>query len=50
MSVTRTVVPTQWLPDGPHHRRLVVMRRIMGTEVEYGISVPGDAMANPVLT
>jgi len=26
------------------------MRRIMGTEVEYGISVPGDSAANPVLT
>ena len=26
------------------------MRRIMGTEVEYGIVVPGDAAANPVLT
>ncbi|GAA4034684.1 depupylase/deamidase Dop [Allokutzneria multivorans] len=26
------------------------MRRIMGTEVEYGISVPGDPAANPVLT
>jgi len=26
------------------------MRRIMGTEVEYGIGVPGDATANPVLT
>ncbi|MGI8416580.1 MAG: depupylase/deamidase Dop, partial [Nakamurella sp.] len=26
------------------------MRRIMGTEVEYGISVPGDATANPVMT
>ncbi|SFT37642.1 proteasome accessory factor A [Actinopolyspora lacussalsi subsp. righensis] len=26
------------------------MRRIMGTEVEYGITVPGDATANPVLT
>jgi Pup amidohydrolase len=26
------------------------MRRIMGTEVEYGIAVPGDASANPVLT
>src|SRR4051812_27682665 len=26
------------------------MRRIMGTEVEYGISVPGDSTANPVLT
>jgi proteasome accessory factor A len=25
-------------------------RRIMGTEVEYGISVPGDASANPVIT
>jgi proteasome accessory factor PafA2 len=25
-------------------------RRIMGTEVEYGISVPGDATANPVIT
>ena len=22
----------------------------MGTEVEYGISVPGDAAANPVIT
>ncbi|WP_433869299.1 depupylase/deamidase Dop [Saccharopolyspora sp. CA-218241] len=26
------------------------MRRIMGTEVEYGIVVPGDSSANPVLT
>ncbi|MDQ6658829.1 MAG: proteasome accessory factor PafA2 [Actinomycetota bacterium] len=26
------------------------MRRIMGTEVEYGISVPGDGTANPVMT
>ncbi|ASO20075.1 proteasome accessory factor A [Actinoalloteichus hoggarensis] len=26
------------------------MRRIMGTEVEYGIAVPGDSTANPVLT
>ncbi|RJQ79900.1 proteasome accessory factor PafA2 [Pseudonocardiaceae bacterium YIM PH 21723] len=26
------------------------MRRIMGTEVEYGIAVPGDPTANPVLT
>ncbi|MGH3922123.1 MAG: proteasome accessory factor PafA2 family protein, partial [Pseudonocardiaceae bacterium] len=26
------------------------MRRIMGIEVEYGISVPGDYSANPVLT
>ncbi len=26
------------------------MRRIMGTEVEYGIAVPGDATANPVQT
>ncbi len=25
-------------------------RRIMGTEVEYGISVPGDTTANPVIT
>jgi Pup amidohydrolase len=25
------------------------MRRIMGTEVEYGISVPGEPTANPVL-
>ncbi|MGQ0479562.1 MAG: depupylase/deamidase Dop, partial [Pseudonocardia sp.] len=25
-------------------------RRIMGTEIEYGISVPGDAGANPVIT
>src|SRR6266536_3818706 len=31
-------------------RRLANMRRIMGTEVEYGIAVPGDATANPVLT
>jgi hypothetical protein len=22
----------------------------MGTEIEYGISVPGDATANPVIT
>ncbi|MHA6800353.1 depupylase/deamidase Dop [Bounagaea algeriensis] len=26
------------------------MRRIMGTEVEYGIAVPGDSSANPVLS
>ncbi|MBE9373537.1 proteasome accessory factor PafA2 [Saccharopolyspora sp. HNM0983] len=26
------------------------MRRIMGTEVEYGIVVPGDSSANPVLS
>ncbi|AUS80662.1 proteasome accessory factor PafA2 [Actinoalloteichus sp. AHMU CJ021] len=26
------------------------MRRIMGTEVEYGITVPGESTANPVLT
>jgi proteasome accessory factor PafA2 len=26
------------------------MRRIMGTEVEYGISCPGDPSANPVIT
>ncbi len=26
------------------------VRRIMGTEVEYGISVPGDPTANPVMT
>ncbi|MBA2323762.1 MAG: proteasome accessory factor PafA2 family protein, partial [Pseudonocardiales bacterium] len=25
-------------------------RRIMGTEIEYGISVPGDPNANPVIT
>ncbi|MDF2978056.1 MAG: proteasome accessory factor PafA2 [Actinomycetospora sp.] len=25
-------------------------RRIMGTEIEYGISVPGDPSANPVIT
>ena len=25
-------------------------RRIMGTEIEYGISVPGDSSANPVIT
>ena len=25
-------------------------RRIMGTEIEYGISVPGDPAANPVIT
>jgi proteasome accessory factor A len=31
-------------------RKLNRMRRIIGTEVEYGISVPGDATANPVLT
>ena len=26
------------------------VRRVMGTEVEYGISVPGDPTANPVIT
>jgi len=26
------------------------VRRVMGTETEYGIAVPGDATANPVLT
>ena len=33
-------------PAGPP----VTARRIMGTEVEYGISVPGDPTANPVIT
>jgi len=28
----------------------VTAHRIMGTEVEYGISVPGDPTANPVIT
>jgi proteasome accessory factor PafA2 len=28
----------------------VTARRIMGTEIEYGISVPGDSAANPVIT
>jgi len=28
----------------------VTARRIVGTEVEYGISVPGDPSANPVIT
>jgi len=28
----------------------VTARRIMGTEIEYGISVPGDPTANPVIT
>jgi proteasome accessory factor PafA2 len=28
----------------------VTARRIMGTEIEYGISVPGDSSANPVIT
>jgi proteasome accessory factor PafA2 len=28
----------------------VTARRIMGTEVEYGISVPGDPTSNPVIT
>ena len=28
----------------------VTARRIMGTEVEYGISVPGEPTANPVIT
>jgi proteasome accessory factor PafA2 len=28
----------------------VTARRIMGTEIEYGISVPGDPSANPVIT
>ena len=29
---------------------MMSVRRIMGTEVEYGISVPGDPAANPVMT
>src|SRR5918998_1843671 len=37
-------------PAALHTRALGNMRRIMGTEVEYGISVPGDCTANPVLT
>ncbi|MEK8105178.1 hypothetical protein NKG94_08195 [Micromonospora sp. M12] len=28
----------------------MTVRRIMGTEVEYGISVPGQAGANPMVT
>src|SRR5215470_15067909 len=32
------------------HVGSILMRRIMGTEVEYGIAVPGDPTANPVLT
>ena len=42
--------------DGPHaatdgpggYRRAMTVRRIMGLETEYGISVPGDPMANPM--
>ena len=30
--------------------RSMSVRRIMGTEVEYGISVPGQAGANPMVT
>ena len=26
------------------------MERIIGTEVEYGISAPGDRTANPIMT
>ena len=26
------------------------MQRIIGTEVEYGISAPGDPTANPIMT
>src|ERR687893_434508 len=37
-------------PAALHTRTLGNMRRIMGTEIEYGISVPGDPTANPVLT
>ena len=29
---------------------LVGMQRIIGTEVEYGISSPSDPTANPILT
>src|SRR5437660_303609 len=37
---------------GPRRRRayLEVMQRIIGTEVEYGISSPSDPTANPILT
>jgi proteasome accessory factor PafA2 len=34
----------------PSTKPLSGARRIMGTEVEYGISVPGDPAANPVIT
>src|SRR3954463_2186252 len=44
-----------WLVSGhdsqqDHGGAPVTARRIMGTEVEYGISVPGDPTANPVIT
>src|SRR3954451_22159965 len=44
-----------WLVSGhdsqqDHGGAPVTARRIMGTKVEYGISVPGDPTANPVIT
>jgi proteasome accessory factor A len=37
--------------DTPQSELLgLTARRIVGTEVEYGISMPGDASANPVVT
>src|SRR3954452_4923071 len=44
-----------WLVSGhdsqqDHGGAPVTARRIRGTEVEYGISVPGDPTANPVIT
>ena len=34
----------------PGYAQAMTARRIMGTEVEYGISVPSDPTANPILT
>ncbi|BBY76848.1 hypothetical protein MPRF_37470 [Mycolicibacterium parafortuitum] len=36
--------------SGAATSRLVAMQRIIGTEVEYGISSPSDPTANPILT
>src|SRR3954470_22421044 len=44
--------PARGSDHGGHAARLVVMsvRRVMGTEVEYGVSVPGQPGANPMVT
>ena len=36
--------------DSARRGTRMTARRIMGTEIEYGISVPGDSSANPVIT
>src|SRR4029079_14641053 len=36
-------------PDGAPRLGSMTVRRVMGIETEYGISVPGDPTANPML-